>query len=111
MPSSSSSSMSRQSPGQSSTGQSSESTEKAKEGLWYSNVLCGVVRGALEMVSSEIFSEVMQLAVWTNFHSSLQVQYQVTAQFVSDVLRGDERTEMKVTLLRIMDEEVPAGDD
>lgn len=24
----------------------------AKEGLWYSNVLCGVVRGALEMVPS-----------------------------------------------------------
>ena len=31
--------------------QSSESTDsQAKEGLWYSNVLCGVVRGALEMV-------------------------------------------------------------
>lgn len=24
----------------------------AKEGLWYSNVLCGVIRGALEMVCS-----------------------------------------------------------
>lgn len=40
-----------------------------------------------------------------------QVQYQVTARFVSDTLRGDETTEMKVTLIRIMDEEVPAGDD
>ena len=40
-----------------------------------------------------------------------QIQYQVTANFVSDVLRGDSVTEMKVVLIRIMDEEVPAGDD
>jgi trafficking protein particle complex subunit 3 len=53
-------------------------------GLWYSNVLCGVVRGALEMV-----------------------QYQVEAKFVSDVLRGDESTDMVVRLVRVLDEEVP----
>lgn len=40
-----------------------------------------------------------------------QIQYQVTANFVSDVLRGDETTAIKVVLVRIMDEEVPAGDD
>lgn len=48
---------------------------------------------------------------YTSLPFTLQVQYQVTANFVSDVLRGDEVTEMKVVLIRIMDEEVPAGDD
>lgn len=81
-------SSSKHAPNQGPALQTDEPSGQAQEGLWYSNVLCGVVRGALEMV-----------------------QYQVTARFVSDVLRGDETTEMKVTLLRIMDEEVPAGDD
>jgi len=69
-------------------GQAQASGTSAKEGLWFSNVLCGVIRGALEMI-----------------------QYSVTAEFVSDVLRGDETTEIKVTLLRILDEELPPGDD
>ena len=57
-------------------------------GLWFSNVLAGVLRGALEMV-----------------------QMQTECFFVSDTLRGDETTELRVRLVKHLDEEAPIADD
>ncbi|PVU93203.1 hypothetical protein BB561_003414 [Smittium simulii] len=59
-----------------------------REGLWYSSWYCGVLKGALEMV-----------------------QLEVNVSFLSDVLRGDETTELQVELVRILDEQVPVNDD
>ncbi|KAJ9628740.1 hypothetical protein H2203_002642 [Taxawa tesnikishii (nom. ined.)] len=61
---------------------------RAQDELWYSNILCGIIRGALEMV-----------------------QMQVEAEFTSDVLRGNETTEMRVTLMRFIEDEMPPDDE
>ncbi|KAL9086413.1 MAG: hypothetical protein Q9159_004190 [Coniocarpon cinnabarinum] len=61
---------------------------KAQEELWYSNILCGVLRGALEMI-----------------------QVQIEARFVSDVLRGQDTTEMRVSLIRYIEDEMPPEED
>ncbi|KAG7192375.1 transport protein particle 22 kDa subunit [Scheffersomyces spartinae] len=56
--------------------------------LWYSQILCGVLRGALHMVQLDV-------SVW----------------FVKDVLKGDDITELKLKLNKILKDEVPAGED
>lgn len=40
-----------------------------------------------------------------------QVQLQTVPYFVSDVLRGDEQTELRVRLVKFLDEEAPPADD
>ncbi|EMR09906.1 hypothetical protein PNEG_01666 [Pneumocystis murina B123] len=60
---------------------------RAQDELWYSNILCGVLKGALEMI-----------------------QLQVEAHFVSDVLRGNDHTEMRVVLIKVIDDELPLSE-
>ena len=55
--------------------------------LYYSNIMCGVLRGALEMV-----------------------RCQVEVKWVSDQLLGDESTEMRVKLLQMLDVTAPDED-
>ena len=49
--------------------------------LRYSNLLCGAIRGALEMLS-----------------------LRVSCKFVKDVLVGDDNTEIRVTLTEVLGE-------
>lgn len=61
---------------------------KIQKELWYSQLYCGVLRGALQMV-----------------------QLDTDVYFVLDVLRGEPRTEIRVKLNRMLKDEVPAGED
>lgn len=45
------------------------------------------------------------------FLLAFQVQLQVEVFFVSDVLLGDDTTELRVRLVRFMEEETPVADD
>ena len=55
--------------------------------LWYSNLLCGIIRGALEMIN-----------------------IRVTCSFVKDTLSGDQYNEIKVDLKEIIKEKYEDDD-
>ena len=56
--------------------------------LWYSNVLTGIIRGALEMINLK-----------------------VRCTFVRDTLRGDSEIEISVQLLEVLTDRYEDDDD
>jgi hypothetical protein len=73
-----------------------------KQELWYSNIYCGIIRGALEMVFDRSIVILFSISCPIK-----QVQMQVEANFITDQLRGADQTEMKVKLVRFIDEDMP----
>jgi len=65
-----------------------DSYNGSSNAFFYSNILCGVIRGALEMV-----------------------QMRVECKFVRCVLRGDDVSEIRIVLKEMILEEIPVGDD
>mmetsp|Transcript_19049 Transcript_19049/g.21217 ORF Transcript_19049/g.21217 Transcript_19049/m.21217 type:complete len:192 (-) Transcript_19049:90-665(-) len=65
-----------------------ELPDEYKSKLEYCSMLCGIIRGALEMV-----------------------QMRVACKVVKDSLKGDESTAIRVTLIEIMKDELPVGTD
>ena len=59
-----------------------------KAELWYSNVIAGIIRGALEMINLK-----------------------VKVYFIKDALRGDEDTVLRVELLEVMSDKYEDDSD
>ena len=59
----------------------------SKKGLLYGNLICGVLRGCLEMV-----------------------QYRVDVRYVQSVLHGDRTDKISVALVEVIQDEIPPGD-
>ncbi|XP_071905357.1 uncharacterized protein [Coffea arabica] len=74
------------------------------QGLYYCNVLSGVIRGALEMVSSYLNGR-LGLSV----DNLVSMKTEVT--WIRDMLRGDDAFEMQVKLVKQVPEEYPYKDD
>ncbi|KAJ0015085.1 hypothetical protein Pint_20135 [Pistacia integerrima] len=76
------------------------------QGLYYCNILSGVIRGALEMVSNT--SSFAQPSI-PSFLWDVSLKTEVT--WIRDVLRGDDAYELQVKLVKQVPEEYPYKDD
>ena len=92
-------------------------------GLRYCNVLCGIIRGALEMVRMhcvtphDIDLQRCPAPIRGSVLGSIlqpccpQVNINVACQYVKDVLRGDDVSEIRLKLLSQTYEAYPYKDD
>lgn len=58
-----------------------------------------------------LFRSIPHLRLAHHSYLNQQVQMQVEAHYVSDILRGSDTTEMRITLLRYIDDEMPPDDE
>jgi hypothetical protein len=73
--------------------------------LSYNQIICGAIRGALEMVCS--FSPSQSLSDHVHF----QIQLEVECRFVQDQLKGDNTTELRIKFLKKLEDALPIGED
>lgn len=81
--------------------------------LKYCNVLCGVIRGALEMVPLLALHRFMQVCKKLGHARTmcLQVNIRVECTLAKDTLKGDDATELHLKLLSQEAESYPFKDD
>jgi trafficking protein particle complex subunit 3 len=81
--------------------------------LRYSGIMCGAVRGALEMVQLEVQCWFVQVR---NEYLRIPVlDYAIYIFFfrvqIKDQLKGDGVTELRVKFIRRLEDAIPAGED
>ncbi len=73
--------------------------------LSYNQIICGAIRGALEMVCFNFVF--IFLILWFLY----QVQLEVECRFVQDQLKGDNATELRIKFVKKLEDALPIGED
>ncbi|KAH7575507.1 hypothetical protein JRO89_XS02G0125600 [Xanthoceras sorbifolium] len=81
------------------------------QGLYYCNILSGVIRGALEMCLGRDIAPYLKIVTDTQYLAFTKVSMKTEVTWLRDVLRGDDAYELQVKLLKQVPEEYPYKDD
>lgn len=76
--------------------------------LKYCNIICGAIRGALEMVQLDVQSWIVQVYLNIIVFNAANL---TKMDFFQDQLKGDANTEIRVKFIRRLDDAMPAGED
>ncbi len=68
-------------------------------------MICGAIRGALEMVCRVFWLSIVFYLLY------LKVQLEVDCRFAQDQLKGDSVTELKVKFVKKLEDALPVGED